>query len=133
MDTTVIILLAVAGIGILNTIYVSYHTYKQKMVACPIFKKESCETVQKSPLSKTFGVPNSYLGLSMLILTVILTMMYWKGLITFIPAFIVISAGFLFSIYFLYIQSRVLKAFCTWCVLSILVFTTLFIIGCLII
>lgn len=39
----------------------------------------------------------------------------------------VIAIGFLFSMYFTYIQGFVLKAFCTWCVISAINFVVMFI------
>jgi uncharacterized membrane protein len=100
------------------------------MVACFFFPKEWCEKVQKSNYSRTFGIPNSYLGFLMLTLILLFTLLYSNGTLSFVPAFIVIGAGFLFSTYFLYIQAFVLKAFCTWCVLSFFIFTALFLTGC---
>jgi uncharacterized membrane protein len=129
MDSTLKLLIIIISIGILNTIYLAYHTFTHKLVACIFFPKEWCEKVQKSNYSKTFGIPNSYLGLLMLTLILLFTLLYSNGTLSFVPAFIVIAAGFLFSTYFLYIQAFVLKAFCTWCVLSFLVFTALFITG----
>ena len=129
MDSTLKLLMVIIGIGILNTIYLAYHTITHKLVACFFFPKEWCEKVQKSKYSKTFGIPNSYLGFLMLTLILLLTLMYSSGALSFVPAFIVICAGFLFSTYFLYVQAFLLEAFCTWCVLSFFVFTALFIIG----
>lgn len=130
MDSTLKLLIVIISTGILNTIYLAYHTFTHKMVACFFFPKEWCEKVQKSNYSRTFGIPNSYLGFLMLTLILLFTLLYSNGTLSFVPAFIVIGAGFLFSTYFLYIQAFVLKAFCTWCVLSFFVFTALFITGC---
>lgn len=130
MDSTLKLLIVIISIGILNTIYLAYHTITHKLVACIFFPKEWCEKVQKSKYSKTFGIPNSYLGFLMLTLILLFTLMYSNGIISFVPSFIIIAAGFLFSTYFLYIQAFVLKAFCTWCVLSFIVFTALLITGC---
>ena len=40
----------------------------------------------------------------------------------------IIVIGFLFSAYFTYIQGAVLKAYCTWCVLSAIEFLLLFLV-----
>lgn len=129
MDATLKILFVTIAVGLLNAIYLSYHTMTHKMVACYFFPVEWCEKVQKSSYSKTFGVPNSYLGFLMLTTLLILTLLYSNGTLSFVPSFVIICAGFLFSSYFLYIQAFVLKAFCTWCVLSFIVFLMLFVIG----
>jgi uncharacterized membrane protein len=56
-------------------------------------------------------------------------------LISFMPALPFISAGtlitllvlvgFLFSLYFMYVQAFVLRAFCTWCVISFVNFSVM--------
>ena|ERR1051326_6520720 len=127
------LLLWLAFFGIINAIYMSYHTYMGTSTYCLFFRKESCEKVQRSRYTKTFGVPNPYLGLSILILIVVLTLRYTGRLISFTPAFVIICAAFFFSCYFMYLQARVLKAYCTWCVISCLIFTAIFIIGLFII
>jgi uncharacterized membrane protein len=71
-----------------------------------------------------FGVPNSVLGFLMYAAIFLL--------VSFRPALPVMSAdalvallvlvGFLFSLYFMYVQGAVLRAFCTWCVISFINF-----------
>ena len=123
------ILLLLSGLGILNTIYLSYHAIRGTMVACLFFPPEWCEKVQKSEYSKTFGVPNPYLGLLMLTSIFILTWMHIAGVVPFWIIAAIIAGGFMFSVYFLYIQAVILKAYCTWCVVSFVVFLLLFIVA----
>ena len=132
MDIKIVLLLVVTGIGILNTIYLSYNALAGKDVACFFFPPEWCKKVQYSSYSKTFGVKNPYLGFFMLLTILILTIFYLNGAVPFWLIFSVITFGLLFSAYFSYIQRYVLKAYCTWCVLSALVFLVLFIISLLI-
>jgi len=65
----------------------------------------------------------------MLVAILVFTILFIQSLVPFEVIFAIISAGFLFSLYFTYIQAFVIKAFCTWCVLSALVFITLFVIS----
>jgi uncharacterized membrane protein len=132
MDIKIILLLVVTGIGILNTIYLSYNALAGKDVACYFFPDEWCKKVQYSPHSKTFGVKNPYLGFFMLVTILILTILYLQGSVPFWIIFAIITFGLLFSAYFSYVQRYILKAYCTWCVLSALVFLGLFIIAALI-
>jgi uncharacterized membrane protein len=53
--------------------------------------------------------------------------LFISGSISFTPIFWLVVFGFAFSMYFLFIQAFVLRAFCTWCVISIVEFTLLFI------
>jgi uncharacterized membrane protein len=110
-------------IGLLDTLYLIYHKIRGTDVACPFFPKEWCQTVQHSPQSKTFGIPNSIAGFGMYAIILILTWLYTAGSVAFWPIQAVVTFGFLFSMYFTYVQGFVLKAFCTWCVVSALNFT----------
>lgn len=55
----------------------------------------------------------------------ILGLLYSQNLVAFTPIAIVIAIGFLFSLYFTCIQAFVLRAFCTWCVVSAVEFVIL--------
>ena len=127
MTFNYLLLILITCLGIINTLYLSYHAIKGTLVACWGFPDEWCEKVQKSKYSKTFGIPNPYLGLGMLVVILVLILLSDKGMIPFWVVGSIISFGFAFSIYFLYIQAKVIKAYCTWCVVSFLVFLLLFI------
>jgi uncharacterized membrane protein len=113
-------------IGLLDTAYLIYHKVVGSDVYCLFFPKEWCRKVQHSKYSKTFGIPNSVAGLGMYIAIFVLSLMFYKGMLPsfFLPQFL-IGFGFLFSLYFMYIQGFVLRAFCTWCVLSFVNFTVM--------
>ena len=123
----IINILYVCGvIGIIDTVYLIYHKIKGTDVHCPFFPKEWCRTVQYSSYSTTMGIPNSVAGFGMYLVILCLTYLYVGGSIAFWPIQAIITFGFLFSMYFTYIQAFVLKAFCTWCVVSALNFTVMF-------
>lgn len=125
MVTFIIVL---AGLGIINTLYLVTHVITKQPVACIGFPNEWCRKVQFSPYSKILGIPNPVLGLVMYCSLVVLGISFQQQLISFWPIGLVITFGFLFSLYFTYIQAFVLKAFCTWCVLSAIDFLILFIV-----
>lgn len=118
MDINLSIIMAFASIGVLDTIYLSYHTIKKTDVACWWFPKEWCHKVQHSPQSRTFGIPNSFAGLFMYIAILLLTLGYASLATPLWWLQTIIAFGFCFSFYFLYVQAFVLRAFCTWCVIS---------------
>ncbi len=118
MDPYLAVILAVSAVGIAGTVYLSYHTLKHTPADCWWFPKEWCLRVQYLPQSRTFGVPNSFAGLVMYAAIFVLTLLYAKNWFPFWPAAALIGFGFAFSVYFLYVQARVLRAFCTWCVVS---------------
>lgn len=125
--TPINIFILITVLGLINTIYLSYHSIRGTLVYCLGFPDEWCEKVQKSKYSRTFGIPNPYLGLGMLLVILLLVVLYSLGIFPLLPVQLLVSFGFLFSLYFLYIQAAIIKAFCTWCVVSALVFTLLFI------
>ncbi len=119
------LLFTISIIGLLDTLYLSYHSITKTDVACWFFPKEWCQKVQYSSYSKTFGIPNPYLGL--LMYTIILVLLFNPLLApTWVLPFIIIF-GFAFSMYFTFIQMFILRAFCTWCVVSAINFTIMFI------
>lgn len=125
MNTSIIYIFS--AIGLLDTLYLLYHKIRKTDVACPFFPKEWCKKVQYSKYSKTLGIPNPLAGMLMYGAIFTLTALADNGIINFIPVVSIITVGFLFSLYFTYIQAYVLKAFCTWCVLSAVNFTVMFI------
>ncbi len=128
MPIAIVLILVFASVGILDTAYLSYHAYSKKPVACWFFPKEWCAKVQNSPQSKLIlGIPNGYMGFLMYAAILASCAAFLKGLLPFWPVTAVITVGFLFSAYFTYVQAFVLKAFCTWCVVSAINFTVMFI------
>lgn len=124
-STTILFVFGI--IGLLDTLYLVYHKISGTDVACPFFPKEWCRTVQYSPYSKTFGVPNAYAGVLMYAAILVLTKLFVVGITPFWPIQAVVTIGFLFSLYFTYVQAFILKAFCTWCVISALNFIIMFV------
>lgn len=120
---TVILIFAI--IGILDTLYLMSVKWRKAEVKCLFFPNEWCYKVQHSKYSKTLGIPNSYAGFGMYVLILILLYLFVAGSIPLWPLQAIVAFGFLFSLYFLYIQAFVLRAFCTWCVLSFINFAVM--------
>lgn len=119
-------LIAVAFIGIADTLYLSYNVYLNLAPACVL---SGCEVVLASSYSKLLGVPLSYWGLVFYV--------YMLGLVTllaFDPRSKVLSwavlmyttVGVLMSVAFIYIQAVLIGAFCQYCLLSSATTATLF-------
>jgi uncharacterized membrane protein len=122
--STFAIITVFAVIGILDTAYLIYHKIRGTDVACIGFPKEWCRKVQYSRQSSTFGIPNSVAGFVMYALIFFLVALQAPGAALWPLQFLVLF-GFLFSLYFMYVQAFVLRAFCTWCVLSFINFTVM--------
>lgn len=126
MQTSLYIILFFAIVGIFDTVYLIYHKVRGTDVACWFFPPEWCRKVQYSSYSKTMGIPNAVAGLVMYCAIILLLWLYVSGYIAWWPIAAIITFGFLFSMYFVYIQAFVLRAFCTWCVVSAINFCVMF-------
>jgi len=129
MPTPILFIVILSVIGIINTSYLSYHTIKKTLVKCVFFPPEWCERVQRSKFSRTLGFPNSFAGFGMYSALLILSFLYSAGTLHVLwPIQTIIWLGFVFSMYFLFIQAFVIRAFCTWCILSAIEFALLLIV-----
>lgn len=125
MQHTVLTILAVCGaVGIADTAYLLWHAFRGTDVACIGFPKAWCRKVQYTPWAVTFGVPNSVWGF--LMYSVILGLVLAQPFAPFWPVRALVLIGFAFSLYFTYVQAVILRALCTWCVISALNFTVMF-------
>ncbi len=118
--TSYALLFTLAAIGISETVYLIRKRIVSEKPICPI--GEGCATVLTSKYSKMFIVPNDILGLLSYIV------------ISFIAAFLVIgvqpiilwnfilkilvAVASLMSIFLTYLQWRVIRAWCFWCLMS---------------
>lgn len=118
--TSFALLFTLAAIGISEAVYLVRKRIASEKPFCPI--GGGCEIVLTSKYSKIFIVPNDILGLLVYIV------------ISFMAAFLVIEVGpmllwgiilkilvtiaSLMSIFFTYLQWRIIKAWCFWCLMS---------------
>lgn len=115
-----------AAAGVLDTAYLLYHKFRGTDVYCLFFPPEWCRAVQHSPYTRTWGIPNSAAGLTMYLAIIAFLTLNQYAILPFWPVQAVVALGFAFSLYFTYIQARVIRAFCTWCVISAFNFFVMF-------
>ena len=124
------LLFTLAGIGISETTYLIKKRIALEKPVCII--GESCALVLKSKYSKIFGIHNDVLGFGFYIF------------ISFVSAFLVIGTGHmtllyvifklsitigaLLSLFLTYLQWRVIRAWCFWCLMSAVTIWLMFII-----
>lgn len=116
------ILLALALVGLGDTLYLSYFQYLNLIPSCAI---GGCEVVLSSPQSKFFGVPLSYIGLVyyvyMFCLAVLLCIEPRSKALR-LGTLLYTGVGALYSVWAIfYIQLTVIGALCQFCVISALV------------
>lgn len=123
METLTIIAIF-AGIGIVDTVYLMYKKAVRADVACIGFPKRWCTKVQYSTYSTTFGIPNAVSGFAMYLAILVLVVL--QPSVPFWPVAVLVGIGAAFSLYFFAIQVFVLRALCTWCVISLISFAAMF-------
>jgi uncharacterized membrane protein len=116
-----IILISLSVIGVFETLYLIRSRTKDKEPVC-VIGSDKCADVLSSKYNKQFGVHNDVWGLlfylfillmSVLIFFEIYEFSIWQWLIR-----IASGVALLQSFYFFYLQARVIKAWCFWCLVS---------------
>jgi uncharacterized membrane protein len=119
-------LIALALVGIANTLYLSLSIYTGVAPSCVL---EGCEVVLNSPYSKLFGVPLSYIGLVyylyMLCLAALLAVDP-RSLGLRLGTLIYTGVGLVMSGIFIYIQGVLIGAYCQYCLISAVLTLLLF-------
>ncbi len=130
IKTTSIVFIALSFVGILDSFYLVITKLSETDAACSIL--EGCDVVLNSSYSMVGPIPLAVFGF-MYYLFIFFASLYFLSRPQKIRVFVVSSwltaIGFLFSLYFTYLQAFVLEAYCTYCLTSALISTVLFIFG----
>jgi uncharacterized membrane protein len=111
--------LALGGVGIAG--YLTYVHYAGLHPVCGI--SHGCETVQTSSYAYLAGVPVAPLGLLTYVL--ILVTLRRRGDGALLTGYVLTLIGFGFSAYLTYREVFTIRAICSWCVSSAIVFALL--------
>lgn len=118
--TAFALLFTLAAIGISETVYLIRERKLEEKPVCPI--GGGCVVVLTSKYNRTFGIHNDLLGLLFYAWVAFLTALivignpyaeYWMLIVMASVA----GAGMM-SLYFVFLQWRVIKAWCFWCLMS---------------
>lgn len=124
-----IIIFTLSLIGLLISSKIQFNR-NRKVYHCPI-SNTGCKYVLNNRHSKTLGVHNDILGIiyfSFLAAVYSFTLFELNlGAVLRTIMLFVISGGFLFSLYLTFIQMFQIKKWCTWCILTALSSTSIFI------
>lgn len=128
-----ILFIVVSFLGFIDATYLTAQHFLGTIPPCVI--TTGCQTVLTSKYSVIFGFPVALIG-SIYYLSLFLLMIFYLDTkqehIIRLAAYLT-PLGFLASIYFVFLQFFVLKEICSYCMVSALSSTTLFIIGIFII
>lgn len=118
--TTHALLFTLTCIGISETVYLIEKRLEHEKPVCLI--GGSCGVVLSSKWNKIFGIHNDILGL---IFYVVLGVLCTLLVLEIEPLFVwekitytVIGSGAIMSLYFVFLQWKVIKAWCFWCLMS---------------
>jgi uncharacterized membrane protein len=118
--------LALCFLGFLDSAYLTIEHYRG--VAPPCSFLEGCERVTTSPYSRLLGVPVALAGalyyLALLLLTVFA--LEEGSMRAFRAALALAPLGFLATLWFVFAQAFILRAFCLFCLFSAATSTALF-------
>jgi len=114
-----------ALVGLANAAYLLYKKARHEKLTC--FIGHDCDSVTKSKYGYIFGIPNELVGIGFYVLVLILSFLSFLGVAS-IPGFpwgallltLAIPAS-LVSLYLLGVQASVLKKWCDYCILSVLI------------
>jgi len=112
-------ILILSIIGLCVSLYLNYEHKRKRPPVCVI--GSDCDTVWMSPYSRTFGVSNEVYGIVFYITVAVIEGTFLWGAESFfteIGEYLVLAVGFLMSCYFVFLQCRVIRAWCFWCTLS---------------
>jgi len=105
-------------IGILDAGYITMEAFTGGTVVCPLVG--GCNTVLQSSYAQIFGYPVALYGLLFYLSIFVLSFLYLdRGnarvftLLKLLPI-----VGFLFTLWFLYLQAFVIKSYCFFCLIS---------------
>jgi len=114
------IVFTLAAIGISETAYLIRKRRALQRPVCPI--GEDCTVVLSSKYNQILGVHNDVIGFFAYIVIAVIAALLVNGagpvLRLEFAARALVAGGAVFSLFLLYIQWRVLKAWCFWCVMS---------------
>lgn len=109
-----------SAIGISETVYLIKKRLLLQKPICPI--GEDCSIVLESKYNKILGIPNDVLGLLFYITCSLISaflvievepLFLWVNIIT-----ILVAIGSLMSVYFTYLQFKIIQSWCFWCLMS---------------
>ena len=106
------ILLIIFAIGLVSSLILAISPVSQ--ICDP---NKGCDVIQNSPYAYTFGLKNSYYGVFAFTILGLITLAHLKkpNKKTKNIVHIGLIVGSIVSIYFLYLQYAVLKAYCKYC------------------
>lgn len=126
------ILVALASLGLLDAIYMTIYKFTNNTAMC--LGSGDCSTVNASRYASVNGIPVALIGVLgyLAILGLLLYESRARGLIrdnATLLEFGLALTGFLFTVWLIYVEVALIKAFCPFCIASQTIMTLIFILS----
>ena len=117
---------ALAFVGMVDAIYVALHSNRSFLLPCGL--AGGCDQVLNSPYAAILGIPVAWFGLVFYLTTAACALFALFGFEEALRlSFALVSLALGFTVYLLYLQAIVIRAFCDYCLLSALLVTLIFV------
>ena len=125
-DRSRAVIIVLSFIGFIVAAYLTYLYYNQAETSFCI-TGSSCDIVRLSGYSSIYGIPVSLIGLIGYFGLFIITVSNISDRIKWLTIYFISLPGLVFSIYLTYVEVFVLNAICSFCLLSAIIITAIFI------
>ena len=117
---------ALAFVGMVDATYVALHSSRSFLLPCGL--AGGCDQVLNSPYAAVAGIPVAWFGLAFYLATAgcaLFALFGFEHALRFSFALVNLALGF--TVYLVYLQAIVIRAFCDYCLLSALLVTLIFV------
>lgn len=120
--TSQALVFTLAALGISETVYLIKKRRLSQAPVCPV--GDSCQIVLSSKYRTTLGISNDLLGLLFYISASLIASFIVIGIgpLPWLAAAlkVMVAVGSLLSLWFVWLQAKIIKAWCFWCLMSAL-------------
>ena len=119
MEVQFIVTLIVLGLlGIIDASYLIWKTRKKQPLVCPI--GQDCNAVIESKWNKIFFIRNDILGVLFYIAVIIGAFLLFFEMDGIVKTLLIFGSGIgvLFSIFLIFVQAKIIKNYCFYCLIS---------------
>lgn len=111
-------LIVLGLLGLINASYIFWKRNKEKHMDCPL--NSDCMAVIESKWSRIFYIKNDTLGIIFYILVLALSvyLLFTESMLLRYSLITITFFAVLFSLFLLYIQARIIKNYCFYCLIS---------------
>jgi uncharacterized membrane protein len=116
---------ALAFVGMVDAAYVALHSSRSFLLPCGL--AGGCDQVLNSPYAAVLGIPVAWLGMAFYLTTAGCALFALFGFEKALRVSLALNGAALgFTVYLLYLQAIVIRAFCDYCLLSAVLVTLIF-------